>query len=987
MATYEWFPRPRNYAFETKAFEAVAVPATSHPLKAITVTEVKKSGDKKEINRAPATSSAPKAVLGDPLGMSDPLSGGISVEFDGLDPLSRIMKGDSLTSGKASRADSIKISKLDEVDGGNSLSETFEPWSLKKAGILARYTTSEKLSITTSFLSPSDQEKVVIKTQTQSQTTGTVSDKVRNRLEQLDDFEEGSVKEMLNLSQQEYVKRIEELNQALITAWDSDHRVKALKIAIQCSKLLADVSVIPFYPSKFVLITDILDTFGRLVYERLLDKAQSSLPGSARPHRLSANFTSDEVPEAAKETCRNWFFKIASIRELIPRLYVEAALLKSYNFLNTGEYSDALLRLSLMSRGIGDPLVAVYSRCYLCRVGILVAPKFKEHIPRCFEDFITTFPQVQGETVQNTLALQKLEMPRYLTLFSPALDWILQCLAHSASETLLNETMDQCKQHCNNALMINSIMSAFQPQFIANRALVFTEMIRDCEGTGLPKHLLYRTLGLCLVVAETPEDQRLSVLNEVWKAVVKLKNPSDYIGCAEVWIEFVVKHCGKREINIFLGDIIKHMTPDRAYEDFYPQLQSVVSKVLAHQHDFSLLFSLDKFLTFIDMFQRESIKVEICKCILESFNKHQVTAINDPVVINAMMFLGKIMHDSVDALTLDDEKRVIGQLLCGFIRLVQFGRDFEQQLSFYVESRAYFSNLDAVLITLIHSVNNLAVETRRVVKGNHSSKTAPFVRACAAYCFITIPSLQAIFSQLQLYLLSGQVAILNQCYSQGDAFFKAAISLIPEVPKTMDGDSKSRSSEPYLLEFLYSFVATLLVTPDNPEAGVMYLLRGLLNVLHDYTWDPNSDARILVYSRVLAMLSAASQEEYLYHIDKVDSNDSMYGNDPKFLAEVKSMADTLIAEILTHLKTISAPEFSKRQSSLITEIVSVLLTTCDFSQQSVATLTVNLWGLAQKNGQADVKTLKKLLDVAKAKASAGSTAFQGLLPKLVINSS
>lgn len=36
------------------------------------------------------------------------------------------------------------------------------------------------------------------------------------------------------------------------------------KFALQCAKLLADVSVIQFYPSKFVLITDILDTFGEL---------------------------------------------------------------------------------------------------------------------------------------------------------------------------------------------------------------------------------------------------------------------------------------------------------------------------------------------------------------------------------------------------------------------------------------------------------------------------------------------------------------------------------------------------------------------------------------------------------------------------------------------------------------------------------------------------------------------------------------------------
>ncbi|KAK0049257.1 UPF0505 protein [Biomphalaria pfeifferi] len=980
MATYEWVPRTRNYAAEIKSFEVTSVAATSHPLKAITVTEVKKIGDKKDASKSSASAPSKSTVI-DPLSSSDPLSVGINAEFDGLDPLSRIMKGDSAPAAKSNRSDRLKAQSVDETDGGDNLGETFEPWSLKKAGILSVYTTSEKLSITTSFLSATDQENVVIKTQTQS--AGTVSDKVKNRLEQLDDFEEGSVKEMLNLSQQDYVKRIEELNEALKTAWDSDHRVKALKIAIQCSKLLADISVIPFYPSKFVLITDILDTFGRLVYDRLLDKAQSSLPG--RSLKLSANFTSDEVPEAAKETCRNWFFKIASIRELIPRLYVEAALLKSYNFLNTNEYSDALRRLSQMVRGIGDPLVAVYARCYLCRVGMIIAPKFKGHIPQCFEDFITTFPQVQGESVQNILAIQKLDMPRYLTLFSPALDWILQCLAHNASETLLNETLERCKEQCNNALMINSIMSAFQPQYIANRALVFTEMIRDCEGTGLPKYLLHRTLGLCLVVAETPEDQRLPVLNEVWKAVVKLKNASEYIGCAEIWIEFVVKHCGKREINTFLGDIIKHMTPDRAYEDFYPQLQSVVIKILAHQHDFSLLFSLDKFMTFVDMFQKEAVKVEVCKNIFESFNKHQTTSLSDPVVINAMMFLGKIMHDSVDALTLEDEKRQIGQLLCGFIRLVQFGRDFEQQLSFYVESRAYFSNLDSVLITLIHSVNNLAVETRRIVRGSHTSKTAAFVRACAAYCFITIPSLQSIYSQLQLYLLSGQVALLNQCYSQGDAFFKASISLIPEMPKALDGDAKSKSSEPYLLEYLYSFVATLLVTPDNPEMGVMYLLRGLLNVLHDYTWEPNSDARILVYTRVLAMLSAAYQEEYPYHIDKVDSNDSMYGNDPKYLSEVKHMANTLISEILSHLKSIAAPDSAKRQSSLVMEILSVLLTTCDFSQPSVSTLTVNLWNLAQKNGQADVKTLTKLIDLVKSKASSGSSAFQSLLPRLVIN--
>lgn len=35
------------------------------------------------------------------------------------------------------------------------------------------------------------------------------------------------------------------------------------------------------------------------------------------------------------------------------------------------EYSKALIRLTKMIRGIGDPLVAAYARCYLCRVSNL----------------------------------------------------------------------------------------------------------------------------------------------------------------------------------------------------------------------------------------------------------------------------------------------------------------------------------------------------------------------------------------------------------------------------------------------------------------------------------------------------------------------------------------------------------------------------------------------------------------------------------------
>ncbi|XP_074821455.1 VPS35 endosomal protein-sorting factor-like isoform X3 [Eretmochelys imbricata] len=912
MAAFPWHARSRNYTSEFESCRLEAVPVEFgdyHPLKPITVTESKT----KKMGRKGSTSSTSSSSSSS---MIDPLS---SV-LDGTDPLSLFAAtADPVTT--AANTDSTR--KKRDKDDSLAVGSDFEPWSSKRGEILARYTTTEKLSI--NLYMSSEKGKAT--------TPGSaVSEKVRTRLEELDDLEEGSQKELLNLTQQDYMNRIEDLNQSLKDAWASDQKVKALKIVIQCSKLLSDTTVIQFYPSKFVLITDILDTFGKLVYERILSMCldnRSSLPD---------NFTPESVNDTAKETCLNWFFKIASIRELIPRFYVEAAILKCNKFLSKTGISECLPRLTAMIRGIGDPLVAVYARAYLCRVGMEVAPHRKESLNKNFFDFLLTFKQMHGDTVQNQLVVQCVEIPLYLTLYSPAIDWILQCIAYRAPEILLTEMMERCKKLGNNALLLNSVMSAFRAEFIAARSMDFIGMIKECDESGFPKHLLFRSLGLNLAMADPPECDRLQILNEAWKVITKLKNPQDYINCAEVWVEYTCRHFTKREVNTVLADVIKHMTPDRAFEDAYPQLQSIIQKIITYFHDFSVLFSAEKFLPFLDMFQKESVRVEVCKCIMEAF---------------------------INALTLEDEKRMLASLINGFIKMVSFGRDFEQQLSFYVEARSMFCNLEPVLVQLVHSVNQLAMETRKVMKGNHSRKTAAFVRACVAFCFITIPSLTSIFARLNLYLNSGQVALANQCLSQADAFFKAAVSLVPEVPKMINIDGKMRPSEPFLLEFFCNFFSTLLIVPDHPEQGVLFLVRGLLNVIQDYTWEDNSDDKVRIYANVLHLLSAMTQETYIYHIDKVDSNDTLYGGDSKFLIEINKLCETVIAQILDHLKTLGQEETLKRQSQLALYFFNSILAHGDLRNNKLNQLSVNLWNLAQKHGFADTKTMVKTLEYIK----------------------
>uniref|UniRef100_A0A4W4H8D7 VPS35 endosomal protein-sorting factor-like n=1 Tax=Electrophorus electricus TaxID=8005 RepID=A0A4W4H8D7_ELEEL len=823
--------RVRHYEAELRSCRAAVASVDFgdyHPLKPITVLDSRsRRGGRK--GSTSSSSSSSSSVAPDPL----------SSLLEGTDPL-------SLFAAAAEAAELGRRRREREEEVGLD----FEPWAAKRGEILARFTTTEKLSI--NLFMGSDKSKA-------SSPSSAVSEKVRTRLEELDDLEEGSQREMMNLSQQDYVNRIEDLNQSLKEAWSSDQKVKALKIVIQCSKLLSDTSVIQFYPSKFVLITDILDTFGQLVYDRIWSMCSD-------PHSLPDTFSAEDVNDTAKETCLNWFFKIASIRELIPRLYVEAAILKCNRFLNNSGIQETVPRLTAMVRGIGDPLVAVYARAYLCRVRLL-APV---------------------------------------------------------------------------ALLLNSVMWAFRAEFVAARATDFISMIKDCDETGFPKHLLFGSLGRSLACADPPESERLPILNEAWKVITKVRNAQDYITCAEIWVEFTCRHFTKREVNTVLADIIKHMTPDRAFEDAYTELHSVMMKILTYFHNFSVLFSMEKFLPFLDMFQKDSVRVEVCKSIMEVFIKHQQESTRDPVILNALLHVCKTMHDSVNALTVEDEKRSVSLLINGFIRMVSFGRDFEQQLSFCVEARATFCNLEPVIIQLIH--------------------------ACAAYCFITIPSISNIFSRLHLYLLSGKVALANQCLSQADAFMKAAVSVLPEVPRTIVVEGKQRSSESFLLEFISSFLSTLLVVPDHPEQGVLYLVRGLLNMVQDYTWEDSSDAKVRVYISALPLLAAMSQESYLYTILNVDSNETLYGGDPKFVAEISRLCETLIGQVLDHLKTLGREEVMHRQGSLAFSLFSCLLAHADLRNNKLNQLAVNLWNLSHKNGQCDTRISVRTLEHIKSQA-------------------
>lgn len=912
--SYDWLKGSKSRNRDKKPLPREDV--ADHPLKVAASAVLENRGSNRKSSQTSSRTSSVYSL--------DPLS------LDGSDPLSQI-------------ANEYGTTKSREIFDTNRISFS-EMWSARRATILCKYTTVEKLAIVSSFLHGGE----VVKTQI------TFSEKVRNRLEQLDDFDDGSVRRVNNLTQQEYHVRIEELHQELIAAWKTDQRVKALKIAIQCTKLLADTSVISFYPSQFVLITDILDNFGKLVFERLRSKADYFEAGSNVTKSLPDNFTPDMVSSDVKETCMNWFYKIASIRELLPRLYLEIALLKSLSFLSQNEYDATLMRLCHSIRGIGDPLISAYTRCYLCRVGPTVS-KNSKYLEENLEDFLFIYHTILLGGLRTDLVHQRLSLPDYLGLYSPALDWIIQALVVHSTDAVLEEVLSKCQDKKNNGLLFQSLLVSFKPHFIAARANKFVAILSNGSNDGSTKGQLFRLLGLSLCKHAPHDDQKLSVLNGTWKVITTLTQASEFIACIEPWVEYASTYFGCKEIDTILSEIIARMNQNRAFEKHYAELESICKSIIDNCTNLEALLISDNFLLFIDLFQRETNRSDVCKLILSAYKANvpvptfeNESNVSDVVVMNALLQIAKHLNDGISASTGEDEQRQITQLISHFIRTMCFGRDFEVQLLFYVEARAAFPNLDGVFATLVQCVNLLANKTYRIVNGRHTRKTSAFVKSCAAFCFITIPSIASVRTRMDLYLVSAQVALMNLCFGQADALLETAIHLIKDLPRTSEVDGKQKSTDNYLIAFVSNLLSTLLITPDSPEQGVLYLIRTLQDTVTQLPFEPENSCSTRIYLLILEILLTATHDKYPYHIPTVISNDELYGSDPKFIDEVHLMCSSVVELILVQLKVLGNNN-QRAQCQFALELFLKLALNGNIGSEKTFAFTLNLWNLAMKN--------------------------------------
>ena len=114
-----------------------------------------------------------------------------------------------------------------------------------------------------------------------------------------------------SINADEFQNQFKKLKKKMMQFWGKEDKVACLKICIQCAKLLNDTSTPEFYPQKFMIITEILDEFGTMVFDRmkklsLLDQGVINWQGV-----IDNEIDFRNTPDFVKQKTNNWFLKCA----------------------------------------------------------------------------------------------------------------------------------------------------------------------------------------------------------------------------------------------------------------------------------------------------------------------------------------------------------------------------------------------------------------------------------------------------------------------------------------------------------------------------------------------------------------------------------------------------------------------------------------------------------------------------------------------------
>ena len=717
-------------------------------------------------------------------------------------------------------------------------------------------------------------------------------EKGRSRMDELekneDDTNAGTVGEI--------VKKMEIKKKEMLQLWGKEEKVSTLKIIIQYAKILNDVSTPKFYCHKFLLISEFIDNFSRLVYERICKLAF----GSKQKVDFS-KITPQVGNQNAKEVCMNWIMKTCCIRELLPRIYIDISFLGMFKFIMTdAELETKILNIAFMIRGISHPLIAFYASMYLTKIVLTLYPKMKKFLFILLKN-LSKFEIDEAYMKKLKYDMTVEELKRFL---DPCVEWIIYCICKNMGPKDFKNLIKLYDVSKNYSIFKGIIIHAL-PKFI------FDENIIQYIFVCFDLYNNYESTFLCylmsqkILITDNPLDGKYIAI--MWDKIKNCKNRELFIDCCSLLGEILIKFHNEDVQDKFFEEvfeIFKNIFSNSSelgestqeIQKYFAKFEIFLYNILTKITNYNSILSGDNFLFLLQNFNPE-MKLNICHTIFKQLT-NQKEKITDTYLAFSLLKIGKFIHDSIEIFSPPEKRKEVSDILTNFINKIDFGMDFENYLNFLTEARSAYYELDSITELLIKCVQKTAIQTYKSVKGRHNKKTMRFCKVCVAYCLITIPSISSIKTQLKLDLTTAEIALMNNLISECDSLCKLIITNIQKEIETLD-----KLEADFVINFSKSFLGFLIMVPSNPD-DPFQLIRGFMNLFTLPSLPKNllvSKVKLSIFLSMAKFVTTQLQTRLPYHVFNVDSNDEIFTGDPKYISEGNQIVENIITEILNEI--------------------------------------------------------------------------------------
>ncbi|KAL2476340.1 hypothetical protein Adt_37076 [Abeliophyllum distichum] len=716
-------------------------------------------------------------------------------------------------------------------------------------------------------------------------------------LEELDDPQKFAEDDVKVISQREYVSRLLELKDEIKLAWYADDRVTSLRLSIKVARLLMDTTTIQFYPTLFVLATDIMDMLGDLVWNRIKQKAEFTEDGRFICS-LPDNFKVGDICFDAKETCNNWFCKIGSVRDLIPRIYLELSIMHCWRFL-LDHPMDNLQRLVMMIRGIADPLASAYCRLYLVRCAQRLPQHDTGYLIVCINDLkvqLSRLTSARESTHGNFSGNSKL----LVSLIEPTIEYIIICLFKDLNQMEIRNMLvalgmgrnqSDSFENCSCiSIILHHILKELHLGFLCSNAFEMLHLIECTDDFSFDQCLNYKLLGFRLC-ERIPEVSKVDlVVDKIVQVISRYNSLDAYLKVADAYLDIIFENQFDPYLNVILDGIFQRAREDEIGENELASLQSIFLKLISHFANIENLLALNHFIDILDVMygsSRNTINMHILNMATRN------GCVRDPTVIEVLFEVSQALSDGVDFLNLrKDDYQHPAHLISRFVYMVDYGPEVEHHLTFLTECRAAFGSMSELQETLVHSSNNLAVKAMRYGNNNIS-----FIKSCLAFNEVTIPSIHTHLRQLNLYLETAEVALLGGFVSHLDMLIDAAVNCLRNVepvdgllvPGDVDG----------IISLINKLCGIMVMVPGNLEQGVACIPKLVLSILDSQSW-MFPRMKIKVSCTIISLSSALTQNPLPYHASsrEVMGNDHLFFGVPAYSQELLSFSAVILQKIV-----------------------------------------------------------------------------------------